>query len=193
MRDELSNSQRFQPLTIKDWHEWLVANSHKSREIWLVYTRHTIDKNAVDYEETVEEALCFGWIDGVIKRLDDEHYVRKFTPRNPGSKWSALNLTRAQRMVEQGRMTAQGMALFREGLTQNNQGRPTRREEQEEYRKEMEKLLTPETLDLYHMLPDSLQRQYAGWVMSGKREETRQKRIEELSNVLGRGERLGLK
>lgn len=90
-------------------------------------------------------------------------------------------------------MTAQGMALFREGLTQNNQGRPTRREEQEQFRREMEKLLAPETLVYYHMLPDSLQRQYAGWVMSGKREETRQKRIEELSNVLGRGERLGLK
>ena len=183
----------FQPQTIADWHEWLVKNHTTSREVWLVYTRSKSAGSAVKYEETVDEALCFGWIDGLIRRLDDRHYVRKFTPRKPGSKWSTLNLTRAKRMVEQGRMTQRGMGLYHEGMVQEKPGMPTRREVQEGFRKGLEQLLTADTLGLYHSLPDSLQRQYAGWVMSAKKEETRQKRIEELSATLARGERLGLK
>jgi len=183
----------FQPHMIDDWHDWLVKNYARHKEIWLVYTRGGTLESPVKYEETVNEALCFGWIDGLIKRLDDDHYVRKFTPRKPGSKWSALNLTRAKHMVEQGRMTEHGLELYREGSAKEKTGIPTRREQQEAFRKALERLLPVDVLRLYHALPDSLQRQYAGWVMTAKREETRQKRIDELSATLARGERLGLK
>lgn len=183
----------FQPQNISDWHEWLVKNHANSKGIWLVYVKSKDTENVLNYEQTVEEALCFGWIDGLIKRLDGDHYVRKFTPRNAGSKWSALNLARAKRMVEQGRMTEHGAELYHEGLLHEKPGTPSRRQEQEGFRKGLEKLLTDEILGLYHTLPDSLQRQYAGWVMSAKKDETRQKRIEELSATISRGERLGLK
>lgn len=183
----------FQPQTIADWHEWLSEYHATTREVWLVYNRGEAIEGGINYEETVEEALCFGWIDGLIKRLDDEHYARKFTPRKPGSKWSMLNLARAKCMVDQGRMTAHGMELYREGLARSTPGTPTRRQEQEGFRKGLEDLLATEVLELYRALPDSLQRQYGGWVMSAKKEETRQRRIEELVANLARGERLGLK
>jgi len=176
--------------SLADWRAWLIDNHDQVVEIWLVYDKR---QPGVRYEETVEEALCFGWVDSLIKNIDTARHARKFTPRKPGSHWSELNISRAKRMIETGRMTEAGRRLFEEGVKKNDPNAISRKEQAEQWRLELIERLDAETLSLFAGLPPSLQRQYAGWVMSGKLEETRAKRREELSATLAKGERLGLK
>jgi uncharacterized protein YdeI (YjbR/CyaY-like superfamily) len=96
--------------TREEWRAWLDAHHATDKEIWLVsYKRHT-GKLRVAYDDAVEEALCFGWIDSLVRRLDDERMAQKFTPRKAGSGWSPSNVARFQRLVAAGRMTAAGLA-----------------------------------------------------------------------------------
>lgn len=173
-----------------EWHKWLLENHDCVSEIWLVFNKN---QPGLRYEESVEEALCFGWVDSLIKKLDDEHHARKFTPRKPGSNWSELNIARAERMINAGRMTETGRRLFEDRKTGIDSSTLSRREQMELWRTELISRMDSATVDQYFALPPSLQRQYAGWVMSGKKEETRQKRMDELILTLVRGERLGLK
>ncbi len=92
--------KRIQVTTRNDWRRWLVENHDKEKDgIWLVYHKRKKGEVSLHYEESVEEALCFGWIDSIIKRIDDEKYCRKFTPRKDDSKWSKLNMKRVEKMI----------------------------------------------------------------------------------------------
>jgi uncharacterized protein YdeI (YjbR/CyaY-like superfamily) len=92
------------------WRTWLERHHARRDEIWVVYYKRHTGKASVSYAEAVEEALCFGWIDGIVKRLDDERHTQRFTPRRNGSVWSAVNLRRFARLVEQGLVTDAGHA-----------------------------------------------------------------------------------
>ncbi|MBI2621863.1 MAG: hypothetical protein HYW63_04455 [Candidatus Levybacteria bacterium] len=92
----------------KQWREWLEKNHDKEKEIWLVYYRKTSGKPTVSYDESVEEALCFGWIDSKEKSLDSERYAGRFTPRKPKSNWSPSNRARAKRLIESKQITDAG-------------------------------------------------------------------------------------
>ncbi len=96
----------------QEWRLWLQENHAKATEIWLVYPRKVSGKPRVPYSDAVEEALCFGWIDGVQKTLDSESTAQRFTPRCPKSSWSELNKERARRMIESGQMTEAGWACL---------------------------------------------------------------------------------
>lgn len=176
--------------SLEEWRDWLIKNHAKTTGVWLVYDRQA---PGMRYEESVEEALCYGWVDSLIKNIDEHRHARKFTPRNPGSKWSSLNISRAERMIAQGRMTKAGLRLFDEGKAKVDPNAISRKEQMEAWRLELVDRMDAETIALYFNLPPSLQRQYAGWVMSAKLEETRSKRVAELSATLAKGERLGLK
>jgi uncharacterized protein YdeI (YjbR/CyaY-like superfamily) len=90
------------------WRAWLKANHTSKREVWLIYYKQGTGKPRVPYGDVVEEALCFGWIDTTVKTIDAERYAQRFTPRKPGSNWSASNLMRVERLVEAGLMTPAG-------------------------------------------------------------------------------------
>ena len=92
-----------------DWRDWLAANHASCPGVWLVYYKKHTGVATVDYAASVEEALCFGWIDTTMRRLDDQRYVRKFTPRRARSQWSLLNRRRAEKMMAAGLMTPAGM------------------------------------------------------------------------------------
>jgi mannose-6-phosphate isomerase-like protein (cupin superfamily) len=94
------------------WRDWLSRNHESEREAWLVLYRKGTAKAGVSYDEAVEEALCYGWIDGVIRKVDEESYAQRFTPRKPGSNWSASNIARVNRLIREDRMTASGLAVF---------------------------------------------------------------------------------
>ncbi len=183
----------FHPESLKDWHQWLLEHAATESEIWLVFYKPGSKKPGISYEEAVEEALCFGWVDSLIKNLNQDSHARKFTPRRSGSPWSELNILRARRMIDAGRMTEEGMKLFREAVDHRAPDSLSRKDQMGQWRKELTALLSPEVLDRFNGLPPSLQRQYSGWVMSAKKPETQHKRIAELSDVLLKGERLGLK
>lgn len=95
--------------TPQAWRDWLHENHDREREgVWLIFFKKGTGKASVDYNAAVEEALCYGWIDSIIKKLDDEKYARKFTPRKHDSKWSELNKKRVEKLIKQNRMARQG-------------------------------------------------------------------------------------
>lgn len=102
-------TETFTPQNRAAWRTWLEHHHASKREIWLVTQR---DRPALTYLDSVEEALCFGWIDGIGKRLDDAHSAQRFTPRKPKSNWTELNKERAKRLIAQGLMTPSGYATL---------------------------------------------------------------------------------
>ncbi|EMA37688.1 YdeI/OmpD-associated family protein [Halococcus hamelinensis] len=91
---------------------WLESNHDSADEVWLGYYKKDAERTGIEYGESVEEAICFGWIDGLVNGIDDETYKRRFTPRKPNSKWSKINTERAQAMVQAGKMTSAGIELI---------------------------------------------------------------------------------
>ena len=87
-----------------DWRNWLKKHYRSEREIWLVYYRKQAGKPRIPYNDAVEEALCFGWIDSIIKNLNQERYAQRFTPRNPQIKFSQTNKERLKKLIEQGKV-----------------------------------------------------------------------------------------
>jgi len=103
-------TKSFTPSNLADWRNWLAQNHDREQEIWLVYFKAVRGKMNIDYESSVEEALCFGWIDSIIQKIDEEKYARKFNPRRMDSKWSETNKRRVIKIIHEGRMTKAGMA-----------------------------------------------------------------------------------
>jgi len=99
-----------------EWREWLVLHHAEKKEIWLIYYKKTSGKIGISYEESVEQALCFGWIDGAIKGIDKDTYAGRFTPRRAKSPWSESNRERVARLLRDGRMTEAGVAVLPDEL-----------------------------------------------------------------------------
>jgi uncharacterized protein YdeI (YjbR/CyaY-like superfamily) len=96
-----------------EWRRWLAKHHQNRKEIWLLYNRKkTAGKAGITYEESVEEALCYGWIDGQVKGFDDALIAGRFTPRRPRGNWSASNVARVKRLHQEGRMTEAGLAVI---------------------------------------------------------------------------------
>ncbi len=94
------------------WRTWLEKNHDKASEIWLIYYRKASGKPRMPHNESVEEALCFGWIDSIQKKIDEERLAQRFTPRKPKSNWSTLNLERMKRLIKEKRMTPVGLKYY---------------------------------------------------------------------------------
>src|SRR4030095_16827901 len=92
------------------WHTWLTRHAQSEKEVWLTFYKKHTGRPRISYDDELEEALCFGWIDSIVKRLDDETFALKFSPRRDGSKWSALNKRRLGKLIREGRMTEAGLA-----------------------------------------------------------------------------------
>jgi len=100
----------------EEWRQWLSEHHASEPEIWLVYFRKASNKPRISYNEAVEEALCFGWIDSTYKDIDEECFAQRFSPRNPKSPFSPMNKERARRLIEQGRMTRAGLDKLGDSL-----------------------------------------------------------------------------
>jgi uncharacterized protein YdeI (YjbR/CyaY-like superfamily) len=97
----------------EEWKRWLKQFHLMEREVWLVFYKKDSGKTTVTYEEAVDAALCFGWIDSAIRKMDDHRYARRFTPRKPNSDWSKSNIERLEKLKKEGKMTEWGLASFR--------------------------------------------------------------------------------
>ncbi len=97
----------------EQWRAWLAEYHDKEKEIWLIYYKKGSGKPRIPYNDAVEEALCYGWIDSIVKGIDDKKYTQRFTPRKPKSNLSAMNRERVHRLLEQGKMTAAGLAAIK--------------------------------------------------------------------------------
>jgi uncharacterized protein YdeI (YjbR/CyaY-like superfamily) len=97
-----------------EFRKWLARNHSTKREIWLIQYKKAIQKPSINYMAAVEEAICFGWIDGFEKRMDSERYATRFTPRRPRSNWTETNKERARKLIAQGKMTEAGRTALPE-------------------------------------------------------------------------------
>src|SRR2546428_11693586 len=108
-----------EPVTFRSrdgWRRWLARHHDDKKEVWLVYYKKASGKWGITYDESVEEALAYGWIDGQAKTIDEATYACRFTPRKPNSNWAASNVTRVKKLLAQGRMAEPGLAQIPESL-----------------------------------------------------------------------------
>src|SRR5512135_1506344 len=105
-------TRTFTPADPDAWRDWLAANHATEKEIWLVQFKARSPGTGIDYETSIELALCYGWVDSIVQKIDEEKYARKFTPRRPGSFWSATNKARMEKLINAGRMTPAGLANY---------------------------------------------------------------------------------
>ncbi len=173
-----------------EWRAWLAAHHNSVSEIWLIFPKRHTGEKSLTYEDAIEEALCFGWVDSLVKRLDADRFARKFTPRKPGSRWSTLNRRRYEKVKKLGLLAAPGLERAPTGRS-GDAPRPSLTE----IPPYLEKALRAHARawQNFERLAPSYRRLYVAWVDSAKREETREKRLREAIERLAAGQKLGLK
>ncbi len=162
------------------WRTWLTANHDKEKSVWLIIYRKQSQIPSVYYDEAVDEALCFGWIDSKPNKRDDESFYQFFAKRNPKSNWSKVNKEKVERLIAEGKMTEAGFGMIE---IAKQTGAWTALDE-------LENGVIPEDLQMalnanptakvyFEAFPRSVKRGILEWIQNAKRPETRQKRIEE--------------
>lgn len=179
--------------TLADLHEWFAKNHDTAQELHVGFYKKSAKKEGVTYPEAVDEALCFGWIDGVRHKIDEDSYTNRFTPRKPRSNWSAVNLKKVADLIEAGRMQPSGMKVYEQRDLKKTQqysfeNRPQKLPEADE------KIFQEnvEAWAFFQAQPPSYQRTAIWWVVSAKKAETQQKRLGILIENSANGERIPL-
>jgi uncharacterized protein YdeI (YjbR/CyaY-like superfamily) len=167
-----------------EWRAWLEKHGQSATEIALVYYKKNSGKPRIAYEDAVGEALCYGWIDGKVRKLDEQRSLQRFTPRQPQSHWSELNIRRARKLIREGRMTAAGLAVFHP--ERQTQARPT------ELHAALQEKFAAQASAWKNFLrfPPFYQRMTIAWVASAKKEETQLKRLKQLIEFSARNKRI---
>ena len=184
--------ERFHPESRAEWRAWLAGHHDRRDEVWLVLWRQWSGRTGLTYEEAVQEALCFGWIDGKSAGVDDERTMLRFSPRKRGSGWARSNKLRVERLLAEGLMTEAGLALIEEA---KRDGSWTRLDA-------VEDLVVPDDLaaalaghpgarENWDGFPRSVRRAALLGIVEAKRPETRAKRVAETARLTARGERPG--
>jgi len=183
------------PASRNDWRAWLQENHARLDEAWLVFNKKHTGKPSIAYRDSVEEALCFGWIDGLKKSIDEERYAYRFTPRKPNSKWSPLNISLAEKMISGEKMTPAGLAAFEQRQAYDENFLKARSATEISLTPEIEAALKlkPTAWKNFNNLAPGYRKQYTGWLISAKRPETRQKRLDEAICLLEQNKKLGMK
>ncbi len=179
--------------TLRQWRDWLTINHASVAEVWLVFHKRHTGVESIDYKDALDEALCFGWVDSLIKRLDDRRYARKFTPRRADSRWSDVNRKRYAELEADGRLKPPGIA--RSPTNRGSAPRPARLELPAKLPAYIQSALKSSAAAsrTFEALPPSHRRRYIAWIESARREETKRRRLKEAIRLLARAEALGLK
>ena len=180
----------------EQWREWLEQHHASENGVWLVFYKKGLSDQMLDYQGALDEALCSGWVDSIIKKLDEQRYARKFTPRKATSQWSESNKRRVAELIALCRMKPAGMALI-EAARANGQwdkvfGPPKVRDDVPvELQSALEQ--NPVALKNFEQLAPSFRRQYILWITMAKRPETKSQHVKEAVALLEKGEKLGLR
>jgi uncharacterized protein YdeI (YjbR/CyaY-like superfamily) len=175
-----------------DFRRWLEKNHATAQELWVGYYKKSSPQPSITWPESVDEALCFGWIDGIRKSVDHVRYTIRFTPRRRESIWSAVNIQRAREVTDKGLMKPPGVAAF-EARKENRSGIYSYEQRTAKLEGPYEKRLKQNKAawDFFYAQPPSYRKAIGWWIVSAKRETTRLKRLEKLIRESKRGERLG--
>jgi len=174
-----------------DLRQWFAKHHAKEQELWVGYYKKGSGKPSITWPESVDEALCFGWIDGIRKSVDEERYTIRFTPRKRTSTWSAVNIKRAGELIDQGLMRPHGLKAF-EARRENRSGIYSYEQRSatlpEPYLGQLKKNKT--AWKFFESQPAWYRKQISWWVVSAKKEETRLKRLEKLIEKSAPGRKL---
>lgn len=164
--------------TQNDFRRWLEKNHNKIDEIYVGFLKVHTKKKSITYSQALDEALCFGWIDGIRRRIDDESYHIRFTPRRKSSKWSKVNIRKAEDLISAGKMKAAGLKEF-ENRDKFKSGKYSYEEKVEKLSTEYEKKFKANKYawEFFQNQAPYYKRIVNIWVMSAKKEETRQRRL----------------
>lgn len=178
--------------TQEEFGAWLERNYHSADELWVGFYKKSSGRKSITWPEAVDEALRFGWIDGVRKRIDDERYTNRFTPRRPTSNWSLRNIDRVRELTELGLMHPAGLKAFAE--------RADERSALYSYEQRRAATLAPDherefkrnrkAWVFFESCPPSYRKSATHWVMSAKREETQRRRLSQLIEDSATGRRV---
>jgi uncharacterized protein YdeI (YjbR/CyaY-like superfamily) len=175
-----------------DFRARLEENHERSSELWVGFHKKATGRPSITWPEAVDEALCFGWIDGIRRSLGDESYVIRFTPRKPRSTWSAANIARAKELVAEGRMRPAGLTAFE--ARSDDRSAIYAYEQRHDARltpdQERELRSNPRAWEFFQAQPPSYRKTAIWWVVSAKREETRARRLRTLVEDSANGRRL---
>ena len=180
METEKDGIQAYYATGREDWRNWLLENHAKSVSVWLILFKKEKGIPSLNYDEAVEEALCFGWIDSKPNKRDDKSFYLFFAKRKPKSNWSALNKTRVEKLLAAGKMHTSGQFMVDLAIKTGTW----------DALNEVEDLILPQDLQFafsqnqvafenFQGFPKSVKRGILEWILNAKRPETRQKRIEE--------------
>jgi len=176
--------------TAAAWRRWLERHHDKENEIWVAFAKKGRGIRSITYEEALDEALCFGWIDTLVKRLDDDFYQQRFVPRKASSKWSKINLEKFAALEKAGKMTEAGRAA-----KPANVKPPPRRFQSDDKVPAFiarELALHPVAQEFWNEIPPSHQRNYIRWITEAKQEETRLRRLAKAIEKLNGRQKQGM-
>jgi Uncharacterized protein conserved in bacteria len=176
--------ETFCPASRKEWRQWLKENHNSSQCVWLVQYKQKSSKPSIPWSDSVDEALCFGWIDSTRKTIDEESFIQFFTKRKPTSNWSKINKAKVERLIEEGLMTEAGLRSIEIAKKNGSWS----------ILDDVEELVVPKDLqeafqlqsgsgDYFGSLSKSVKKMILQWVTLAKRPETRQKRIAEIAEL----------
>lgn len=171
------------------WRMWLENNHATEKDAWLIVYKKAYHHEGLALADAVEEALCFGWIDGTLNRVDEKRFALRFSPRKRNSIWSVSNIERVQKLAEEGKMTQAGLSKVSEAKENGQWEAAIRREQVKIIPEELEKALQEinGALSAYQALPSSRKKRYIYWLQSAKRNETKLKRIQKIiDEVVGK-------
>ncbi len=179
--------------TLDQWRDWLTEHHASESEVWLIFHKRHTRVESIDYKDARDEALCFGWVDSLVKRLDDRRYALKFTPRRADSRWSAVNRKRYAELKADGRLKPPG--IERPPTDRGYSPRPPRLPMPSKLPAYVQEALRSNATASHYFeaLAPSQRRRYLAWIESAKREETKLRRLKEAIRLLARGKVLGLK
>lgn len=180
--------------TRQEWRDWLSQHYQTDSEVWLIFYKAHTGQPCIPYEDSVEEALCFGWIDSLIQKIDEQCYGRKFTPRTNTAKWSDLNKRRVAKLIREGRMTEAGLAKIGDSSTLSEEA-PVQKLKELVIPPYVEQVLKehPQAWENFCKMALSYRRIYIGWITDAKKQETIDRRLKEAIQRLEQNLPLGMK
>lgn len=195
----MSNTDKSDQLrvsSIQAWESWLEQNHQSASVAWLVFRKKGKGDVPFDYHMALDVALCYGWIDSLLKSIDENEYMRKFTPRKPTATWSEINKKKVELLSRNGKMKEAGLACIRVAKKNGMWDKGIKVPEVDDSLPGA--LLfafqsNTQARDNYFALKQKKQQQYNTWINMAKRQATIQKRVEEALNLLEQGRELGLK
>jgi uncharacterized protein YdeI (YjbR/CyaY-like superfamily) len=178
---------------VGQWRKWLDEHHDSESEVWLIFHKRHTGVASIAYVDARDEALCFGWVDSLVKRLDDSRYAIKFTPRKANSRWSSINRKRYAALKASGRLKPSG--IERAPTDRSYAARPPRYQLPATLPRYIQAAFrnNPAAWRYFEGLAPSHRRRYIGWIETAKHEETKARRLKEAIRLLNAGKPLGLK